>query len=145
MVIDRAIAEKVRDVVDAGLIAGVGNPIPGQMCVEAAECYALGLPHGDSHPCEARSVRNLKIALNDRAWSTPTARAKGLRRLSLASLGSAGVLDEKEFRRRVVDVTIRRAVPSGLRAAASCNQKFAEQLEAVAVRCEQEEIGRAHV
>lgn len=35
MVITRAVAEKVRDVVDAGLVPGVGTPEPGQMCVEA--------------------------------------------------------------------------------------------------------------
>jgi hypothetical protein len=138
MEITREIAIKVRDTVDAGLVAGVGKPEPGKLCVEAAVCFALGLPHGDDPQCVAQPLRRLKIRLNDAAWSSKEARAKGLRRLAVAQLGSAGVLDEKEFVRRVVDVTIRRAVPVGLRAAAKANPKFAERLEACAVRCEQE-------
>lgn len=48
MRITRKIAVRVLEVVDAGLVSGVGSPEPGKMCVEAAVCYALGLPHGDS-------------------------------------------------------------------------------------------------
>lgn len=55
-VIDISIAKKVLEVVDAGLSSGVGNPIPGQMCVEAAVCYALGLPHGDDPACVSRAL-----------------------------------------------------------------------------------------
>lgn len=44
----REIAMKVRDTVDAGLVKGQGKPTPGAMCVEAAVCYAMGLPHGDA-------------------------------------------------------------------------------------------------
>jgi len=131
----REIAIKVRDTVDAGLSHGVGQPIPGQMCVEAAVCYALGLPHGDDPGCVAPALRQLKIGLNDRSWSSPQARAQGLRRLAVAQLGSAGVLDEAVFIQRVVDMTIRKAVPVGLRAAARVNPAFADRLEAAAVRC----------
>ncbi len=35
-------ARRVLEVMDAGLIKGVGEPEPGKMCVEAAMCYALG-------------------------------------------------------------------------------------------------------
>jgi hypothetical protein len=138
MEITREIAIKVRDTVAAGLSSGLGQQQPGAMCVEAAVCYALGLPHGDDPGCVAQSLRRLKIRLNDAAWSSKQARANGLRRLALAQLGSAGVLDEKEFVRRVVDVTIRRAVPAGLRSAARVNPKHADALEAAAVRCERE-------
>lgn len=72
--------------------------------------------------------------------SSPMARAKGLRRLAVAQLGSSGVLDETEFRRRVIDMTIRKAVPVGLRAAAKVSPKHAEALEAAAVRCEQKRL-----
>jgi regulator of protease activity HflC (stomatin/prohibitin superfamily) len=137
-VITREIAEKVRDTVDAGLMHGVGKPIPGQMCVEAAVCFALGLPHGDDPACVAPSLRRLKIGLNDRNWSSPQVRAKGLRRLAVAQLGSAGALDETVFRARIVEMTIRRAVPVALRAAAMMNPTHAEALEAAAVRCERE-------
>jgi hypothetical protein len=134
--ITREIAEKVRDTVDAGLVSGVGRPKAGQMCVEAAVCYALGLPHGDDPGCVAQPLRRLKIRLNDSGWSSKAARAAGLRRLALAQLGSAGVLDDREFVRRVVDMTIRRSLPAGLRAAAGVNPKHADALEAAAARCE---------
>ena len=136
--ITREIAEKVRDVVDAGLVNGVGKAVPGQMCVEAAVCFALGLPHGDDPGCVAQTLRRLKIRLNDSSWPSKEARAAGLRRLAVAQLGSAGALDDREFVRRVVDMTIRRALPEGLRAAARVNPKHADALEASAVRCETE-------
>jgi len=132
------IAEKVRDTVDAGLSEGVGNPIPGQMCVEAAVCYALGLPHGDDPGCVSPALRSLKIALNDKNWSSSLARAKGLRRLALVQLGSVGVFDDTEFMRRVSEMTIRRMVPMALRAAARRVPAHAIKLEAAAIRCEQE-------
>ena len=123
--ITEAIARKVVDVVDAGLVHGKGIPEPGKMCVEAAVCFAMGLPHGDEPSCVSPALRRLKIGLNDRRWSSNQARAKGLRRLAVAQLGSAGVLDDREFMRRVVDMTIRKAVPIGLRAAASRRNPFA--------------------
>src|ERR1700722_18874196 len=104
-------ARKVLKVVDAGLVNGVGRPIPGQMCVEAAVCYALGLPHGDDPKCVSPALRSLKIRLNDSSWSSEQARAKGLRRLAVAQLGSLGELDEKEFVRRLVDHAIRVSTP----------------------------------
>ena len=136
--ITREIAQTVRDVVDAGLTNGLGEPVPGRMCVEAAVCYALGLPHGDDPGCVAQSLRSLKIRMNDSKWSSETARATGLRRLAVAQLGSAGALNEREFVRRVAEMTIRKAVPIGLRAAAKVNPRHASVLEAAAVRCEQE-------
>jgi hypothetical protein len=136
--ITREVAEKVVSVVNAGLVSGLGRPEPGQMCVEAAVCYAMGLPHGDNPTCVSPALRRLKIGLNDCVWSSPQARAKGLRRLAVAQLGSAGVLDDREFARRVAEMTIRRVVPVGLRVAAKKNPAFADRLEAAAVRCEQE-------
>ena len=89
MDITREIAIKVRDVVAAGLSNGLGTPEPGQMCVEAAVCYAMGLPHSDKPTCVSPAIRALKIALNDKNWSSPQARAQGLARLALVQLGSA--------------------------------------------------------
>jgi hypothetical protein len=37
------LSRKVLEVVDAGLVSGMGEPTPGKMCVEAAVCYAMGL------------------------------------------------------------------------------------------------------
>ena len=64
----RALAKKVLNIVDQGLCEGMGRPIPGLMCVEAAVCYAMGLPHGDEPPCVSPAVRKLKICLNDCVW-----------------------------------------------------------------------------
>jgi hypothetical protein len=138
MQITRAHAEKVVDLLQHGLVSGLGKQKPGGMCVEAVVCFALGLPHGDDPGCVSQPLRRLKIRLNDSFWSSNQARANGLRRLAVAQLGSAGVLDDREFVRRVVEMTIRKAVPVGLRAAASRNPKHADALAAAAVRCEAE-------
>src|SRR5271166_1106834 len=138
--ITEVIARKVLDTVDAGLVGGVGNPVPGQMCVEAAVCYALGLPHGDNPKCVAPALRALKIRLNDSNWSSPASRAAGMRRLAVAQLGSYGVLNEKEFVSRVVDYAIRVSTPKALRIAADITEdtKHRDALRAAANRCEDE-------
>lgn len=138
IIITREIAQKVRDVVDAGLVTGVGVATPGKMCVEAAVCYALGLPHGDNPGCVSPALRHLKIRLNDSRWVSDTARARGLRRLAVAQLGSKDALDDREFARLVAEMTIRRLVPLTLRMAASKNPKYSVELEFAAVRCETE-------
>ena len=130
------IAAKVLEVIDAGLVKGVGEPVLGQMCVEAAVCYAMGLPHGDQPSCVSPVLRELKIRLNDKDWSSNGSRAVGLRRLGLAQLGSAGVLDEKEFLASVVDMTIGKILPRAMRSAAKVNPGRAAELEAAAQRCE---------
>ena len=139
MEITREIAIKVRDTVNAGLVKGVGVQVPGQMCVEAAVCYAMGLPHGDEPPCVSPVIRRLKIQLNDSAWSSDKVRGSGMRRLALAQLGSAGVVDEVDFVRRVVEMTIRRFIPIALRAAASIHPQVKHQtaMKKAAVQCEQ--------
>ena len=91
------IVQKLLAVVDAGLVRGLGDPIPGQMCVEAAVCYALGLPHSDDPFCVSPALRHLKIYLNDSYWSSPQARTKGMRRLAVAQLGTKDALNDKVF------------------------------------------------
>jgi len=143
--ITRDNASKVLEVVDAGLCKGLGNPVPGKMCVEAAVCYALGLPHGDDPSCVAPALRSLKIKLNDKSWSSNAARAKGLRRLAVAQLGSAGHLDEKEFVKRIATHAISVSVPLALRSAASIhkNAEHRAALIEAAVRCEKEQTKQA--
>ena len=138
MKITREMAEKVRDVVAAGLSEGLGQAKPGFMCVEAAVCYALGLPHGDDPGCVDPALRRLKIRLNDAAWPSKKARAAGLRRLAIAQLGSKGTIDTTKFVSRVTTVTIQTVVPVALRAAARLNPKHEQSLEAAALKCEQE-------
>lgn len=113
--ITEAVASKILAAVDRGLAPGLGRPYPGKMCIEAVICNVLGLPHGDDPPCVAKSLRAIKIGLNDACWSSPQARAKGLRTLALLQLDSKGVLDEKEFIRRVVLMTVNKFLPRTLR------------------------------
>ena len=138
MQITKEIASKVLETVDAGLVKGLGQPIPGRMCVEAAVCFALGLPHSDEPSCVSPAIRALKIRLNDSEWSSDEARAKGMRRLALVQLGSAGVIDDNDFARRIAEMTVRKIVPIALRAAASIHpeQKHKDALELSAVNCE---------
>jgi hypothetical protein len=140
MEITQSIAAKVLKVVDAGLCNGLGQPVPGQMCVEAAVCYAMGLPHSDEPSCVSPALRRLKINLNDKNWSSNDSRAKGLRRLALAQLGSAGHLDELEFGKRVGRLAVTSCAAKALRSAASAHksEKHKENLIAAALRCEKE-------
>jgi len=138
--ITETIARKVLETVDAGLCKGKGEPVPGSMCVEAAVVYALGLPHSDDPKCVSRALRELKIRLNDSNWSSNQARAKGLRRLALIQLGTAGAIDDKEFARRVAELAIRKSVPLALRAAASIQKDahHANALRDAALLCERD-------
>lgn len=89
--ITEPLVRKLLATIDAGLVQGLGAPEPGKMCVEAAISYALGEPHSDGPSCVEPNVRGSKIALNDLGWSSPVARAQGLRRVATRALvGSNG-------------------------------------------------------
>jgi hypothetical protein len=90
-------ARKVAEVVGKGLCAGMGKPEPGKMCVEAAVCYAMGLPHSDEPPCVSDAVRAVKIQLNDSKWSSDRARGAGMLAVAVGQLGSKGVVDDQRF------------------------------------------------
>ena len=123
------LAAKVLSVIDAGLVSGIGEPVPGQMCVEAAVCYAMDLPHSDRPTCVSSALRELKIAINDKSWSSDAARADGLRRLGIAQLGSMGKLDDKDFLSRVATMTIKVFVSNAMRSAASLSKTHKKELE----------------
>lgn len=125
--------QKFDKILSRGLCSGVGDP-NGQMCIEAAICATLGLPHGDDPQCITKEIRSYKIRLNDSPWSTPQARAAGLRDLGIAQLGSKGVVDGKEFTRRLAEKTVRVLLPTLFR------DLFPDDpiLMAAALRCEQE-------
>lgn len=136
--IDESLVRKLLCTVDAGLTHGLGQPIPGQMCVEAAISYALGEPHGDGPSCVEPCVRNGKIILNDACWSSNAARTKGMRAVAIAQLGSMGVVNGALYTRRLTEATIREIVPIAMRAAAKVNPGHAQLLESTAGRCEAE-------
>lgn len=118
LTVNRTLARRVLKTVDAGLSDGLGKPVPGHMCVEAAVCYAMGLPHNDEPPCVSLVIRHLKIMMNDMgAWvpedqiedeggAEEQARAEGLRRLAIAQLGS-NTLDDKKILKRLVTIARR--------------------------------------
>ena len=130
-------AIKVLDLLSHGLVKGIGVQEPGKMCVEAAVCCALGLPHSDNPPCVAPAVRSFKITLNDLKWSSNAARAKGLQRVALAQLGSDGI-DQSLFVKELALATIQKIVPLALRSAARVHLEpsHRENLERAAKACE---------
>ena len=96
MEITKELVDKIDAILARGLSKGVGAR-DGQMCIEAAICCALDLPHDDDPGCVAAAVRTFKIRLNDATWSSPDARAKGLRDLGIAQLGSLGIVSDVDF------------------------------------------------
>lgn len=130
-------ARKVLQTVDQGLCHGLGQAEPGEMCVESAVCYALGLPHGDNPLCVGAAVRQFKIRLNDSKWKSDKSRSRGMRKLAIAQLGSDQI-DQVEFAKYVSEQTIRRIVPLALLAAARAVPKHAKALMAAAKRCRRE-------
>jgi hypothetical protein len=134
-VINRDVAKKVLKTVDKGLSKGLGNPVPGGMCVEAAVCYAMGMPHGDEPVCVGSAFRSYKICINDANWSSPEARAKGMRRVAIAQLGS-DKLNQLEAAKELTLQVTKQLLPIALRAAAKMNQSHADALEVAAVDCE---------
>lgn len=84
------VARRVNWLCSKGLTAGAGNPVPGEMCVEAAVCYAMNLKHGDNPRCVSKDVRRFKILLNDSdGWMNDASRGRGLRKIAIAQLGSS--------------------------------------------------------
>lgn len=63
--VNKARALKVLDAVDAGLCSGIGSGKPGDMCVEAAVCYAFDEPNTDEPKCVMSLIRDMKIEIND--------------------------------------------------------------------------------
>lgn len=124
--------EKYDSILARGLSRGLGSR-ESQICIEAAICEVLNLPHGDNPFCVSSRVRLFKIHLNDRRWSSPHARAKGLRDLGLAQLGSLGVIDEEEFTRKLLMGVIRILLPEFVR-----NYYPTELYLSAALKCEQE-------
>lgn len=124
--------KKFDEILSRGLSYGLQSG--DQVCIEAAICQTLGLGLSDDPKCVASSVRQFKISLNDSIWSSPEARAKGLRNLGLAQLGSLGVVSDDEFVTKLSERMIRILIPTLFREVFS-NPPNPECLEA-AHKCE---------
>ena len=127
-------------IIDAGLCGGLGKAAPGQMCIEAAVCYAFGEKHSDNPTCVAQPLIRIGIRLNDSyLWRSAESRAAGLRRFGIAQLGTKGTLDEVEFAKRVAKLAITKSTSFALRAAAKVQTpEHAKALMEAADRCEKE-------
>lgn len=87
--VNRTTVTRIIQLVDRGLIRGLGTADPGKMCVEAAVCYGMGYAHSDSPQCVNEDLIRFKIILNDAGgWPSEAARAKGLRAVAVAQLGT---------------------------------------------------------
>ena len=136
VMITKEIVDKLTTTVSAGLIGGLGAPRPGEMCIEAAICYTLGLQHGDRPTCVHQSIRGLSIALNDAKWSSNKVRADSLKNLAIAQLGTNTGFNAKLFASRASELAIRTCVPTALRIAASACLSHKEELLKHANECE---------
>ncbi len=125
--------EKFDSILARGLSFGLGRQ-GDQVCIEAAICETLGLAHGDDPKCVAIAVRRFKIRLNDSKWSSPTARAKGLRDLGIAQLGSLGVVNDSVFTSLMAKKLIQQLIPTLFREIFPNKRELLE----VADRCERE-------
>lgn len=106
-------ARKIVELLKFGLVKGLGVQKPGEMCVEAAVCFALGLPHSDNPPCVGYAVRDYKIKLNDMNWDNNQARAEGMKELAIAQLGS-DTIDQDEFKKQIFLETQKQIIPLSL-------------------------------
>ncbi len=126
---------KLVELLSHGLVAGLGEQKPGKMCVEAAVCCALGLPHGDNPPCVGESIRNFKIGLNDSSWSSNQTRAKGMARLAIAQLGS-DELNQREFSRLLALRVTQKLLPDALIDYSQyCKPEYVEKHKEIANDC----------
>jgi hypothetical protein len=102
VMVTELLVKKVLEIVDAGFTKGLGNPEAGQLCVEAAVCLAVGEEHNARPSCIGAAVRDYLVILNDAdGWGTNAERARGLRRLAVAQLGS-NTVDQKCFAESIV-------------------------------------------
>lgn len=120
MTITESQVQKIIATIRAGLRSGQGSQLPGDMCVEAAVCYGLNLPHGDDPGCVDPAFRALTIMLNDSPyWISPESRALGMEDLALVQLGSLGTIDTILFVEKLAKMTVRVMLPRALRQMAS--------------------------
>ena len=106
----KTIIPKFDAILKRGLCAGLGTP-NGQVCIEAAIALAMGLPFSDAPTCVEKNIIVFKIALNDQSWSTEEARAKGLRNIGIAQIGSKDVVDGIVFQQLLTTKLIKTLIP----------------------------------
>lgn len=129
-VINEAAAKRVLGVLAFGLPSGLGTPLAGRMCVEAAVAYSMGYDHSDRPKCVLEAIASFKISLNDQKWSSDQARGKGLRGVAIAQLGS-NTLKSIDFETEIARAFLRRLYPVAARLSAISTQSSKRQLASV--------------
>lgn len=144
MEIKEGLALCVLNVVDQGLSWGLGDLIPGKMCLQAAVSSTFGEDRGNRPSCTSPVLHAFQIGLNDAQWSSNEARARGLRRIAIAQLGSAETLDESLFLRKLAGIVISKLLPKILRSAAAIQENpHQKRLLGAAIYCESDGTARA--
>ncbi len=135
-------AKEVLELLSHGLINGLGEPEPGKMCIEAVITHVLGEGHHAEPSCVGRYVRKCSILLNDMFWSSPLSRSEGMKRIAVAQLGSDRTdqgkflaLTQEKIIARILPMVLRNLDPYYARYMVTRTEK---QLEAIALRCQQE-------
>lgn len=99
-----------------GLRVGKGENRESLLCVEQVIAIATGQELTDEPICVSSVIRNATIFLNDtKYWTSPEARAKGLRRLALAQLDTRTFFTTvayTEFRLKAAIRTFKKLLPS---------------------------------
>jgi hypothetical protein len=120
--ITEELARKVLAIIDKELSEPLFQPRIAFVSVEGPLCDVLSRPRpspsSDGLGWASPALRILTGCLHECRWTSSKARAEGLRRLALAQLGSHA-LDDREFARRVAEMTIRTVLPRALRAVAA--------------------------
>lgn len=135
MILTEKQARKVIEVIDCGLVRGMGTANPGKTCIEGAISIALDLPFNDHPACVGIAVAEFKIRLNDCPWSSCAARAAGMKKVGLAQLGS-NKLDQIEFSKLLALKTVTKGLPVLLRLLAKNSTYKKDKYEKLAVQCE---------
>ena len=137
MKLSRDTIKQADEILSRGMCSGLGEA-GGQMCIEAAASVLAGEPFSDEPTCVSFAVRAYGVSINDAPWSSPAARASGLRSLLLAQLGSDGI-DGVEFAHRLAELTVRELLPRLLREVIPGDRAVIE----AATRCEREGTSEA--
>jgi len=137
MKLSRETIKQADEILSRGMCSGLGEA-GGQMCIEAAASVLAGEPFSDEPTCVSFAVRAYGVSINDAPWSSPAARASGLRSLLLAQLGSDGI-DGVEFAHRLAELTVRELLPRLLREVIPGDRAVIE----AATRCEREGTSEA--
>ena len=97
---------RLEEILSRGLCKGAGDGVT-TFCAEQAVAVLCGLPVTDQpDECVTPAVSAFGRRLNDAHWADGKVRAAGMRDFLLAQIGSKGVVDGREFARRLALQTL---------------------------------------